>query len=115
MELVLPGWFEADVGSLHLLALGLLDVFVSLSFCTHNLVINITDQLLGSLERKDINTKWVDSQAARESRGTSRSGARRTGAGQLGWSALPILFCRESWPKLGSKLSDWGGREPEPC
>lgn len=92
VELVLPGWFEADVGSLHLLTLGLLDVFVSLSLCTHNLVINITDQLLGSLERKDINTKWVDSQAARESSGTSRSGAQRTSAGQLGWSALYILL-----------------------
>lgn len=57
VELVLPGWFEADIGSLHLLALRLLDVFVSLSLCTHHLVIDIADQLLGSLERKDINTK----------------------------------------------------------
>lgn len=93
MELVLPGWFEADVGSLHLLTLRLLDVFVPLSLCTHHLVIDIADQLLGSLERKDVNTKWVDSHAAREREGTSRSRAVLSGAGRgrLGWAALPIL------------------------
>lgn len=72
MELVLPCWFEADVGSLHLLALGLLDVFVPLSLCTHHLVINIADQLLGSLEKKDINTKMMDSHTATEREGTNR-------------------------------------------
>lgn len=93
VELVLPGWFEADVGSLHLLTLRLLDVFVPLSLCTHHLVIDIADQLLGSLERKDVNTKWVDSHAAREREGTSRSRAVLSGAGRgrLGWAALPIL------------------------
>lgn len=69
VELVLPGWFEADVGSLHLLTLRLLDVFVPLSLCTHHLVINIADQLLGSLESKDINTKWMDSHTIREGKG----------------------------------------------
>lgn len=73
VELVLPGWFNADVGFLHLLALRLLDVFVPLSLCTHHLVINIADQLLGSLQRKDINTKWMDSHTAREGEGMSRS------------------------------------------
>lgn len=91
VELVLPGWFEADVGSLHLFALRLLDVFVPLSLCTHHLVIDIADQLLGSLERKDINTKWTDSHTAREREGTSRSRAVLWGAGRLGWAALSIL------------------------
>jgi len=59
VELVLPGWFEADVSFLHLLTLWLLYVFVPLSLCTHHLVIDVADQLLGSLERKDINITWT--------------------------------------------------------
>lgn len=75
MKLVLPGWFEADVSFLHLLTLWLLDVFVPLSLCTHHLVIDIADQLLGSLERKD--KHQVDGGG-----GTAR----------LGWEELPVLF-----------------------
>lgn len=102
VELVLPGWFEADVGSLHLLTLRLLDVFVSLSLCTHHLVIDIADQLLGSLEMKDINTKWTDSHTAREREGTSRSRAVlwAVGAGRLGWAALSI-------PCVGNLGQNW--------
>lgn len=89
MELVLPGWFQTDVGSLHLLTLRLLDVFVPLSFCTHHLVINIADQLLGSLERKDIKTKWMDSHTAREKEGASKSRAALWEVS--GWAALPLF------------------------
>jgi len=104
VELVLPGWFEADVGSLHLLALGLLDVFVPLSLCTHHLVIDVADQLLGSLERKDINSESAAGHTARGRGRTSRSRAALwgVGAGRLGWAALPILCA-------GNLAQDSGG------
>lgn len=52
MELIFPGWFETDVGSLHLLCLWLLDILVSLSLCTHDLVIDVANHLLRSLGAK---------------------------------------------------------------
>lgn len=114
VELVLPSWLETDVGSFHLLALRLLDVFVPLSLCTHHLVINVADQLLGSLGREDINTKWMDSHAAKEKEGTSRSRAVLRAWVQEAWGGLLYLsFVWKSYPKLGRKLSSggwwWGG------
>lgn len=110
MELVLPGWFQADVGFLHLLTLRLLDVFVPLSFCTHHLVINIADQLLGSLERKGINTKWMDSHTTREKKGARKSRAALRDVS--GWVGCFTILSWETWPKLGTMLSN--GREQEP-
>lgn len=52
VEFVFLGWLEADVSSLHLLALWLFNVFVPFSLCTHHLVVNVADQFLGSLGRK---------------------------------------------------------------
>lgn len=90
MELVLPGWFEADVSFLHLLALWLLDVFVPLSLCTHHLVIDIADQLLGSLERKD--KHQVEAAGEREGTSIRRAVFGGGGTARLGWDELPVPF-----------------------
>ena len=49
MEAVLSGRLEVDVCSLHLLSLRVPHVFESLPFGAHYLVIDVSDQLLGSL------------------------------------------------------------------
>lgn len=106
VELVLPGWFEADVSFLHLLTLWLLDVFVPLSLCTHHLVINIADQLLGSLERKDkhqVDGCWGK---GRDKCKESCVWGRRNSKTRLGGVTCP--FCGESWLKRQTKLLDGG-------
>lgn len=53
VEFIFPGWLEVDVCFLHLFALWLPDVFVSLPFGAYYLVINVANQLLGSLEGRE--------------------------------------------------------------
>lgn len=89
MELVLPGWFEADVSFLHLLTLWLLYVFVPLSLCTHHLVIDVADQLLGSLERKD--KHHVDSHGWGKRGASVKLCLENKGKARLDWDELPVL------------------------
>lgn len=49
VEAVLSGWLEVDVRGLHLLGLRVPDIFESLSFGAHYLVVDVSDQLLGGL------------------------------------------------------------------
>lgn len=49
VEAVLSGRLEVDVRGLHLLGLRVPDIFESLSFGAHYLVVDVSDQLLGGL------------------------------------------------------------------
>lgn len=54
VEAVLSGWLEVDVCGLHLLSLRVPHIFESLPFGAHYLVVDVPDQLLGSLSGNQV-------------------------------------------------------------